>query len=77
MNRKNNFPFLGCKCKSIVKKSSFSNIVLNITEIEGKPTQIKYKGLMKYESDIKTGDILDSIIVSYSDNGINCIRDIN
>jgi hypothetical protein len=74
---KNGFPFLGCKCQSVVLKSCFSNILLSIYEIEGVPSRIKYKGLMKYDDTIKTGDKLECIVVSYSDNGINCIRDIN
>ncbi|WUR04577.1 putative exosome complex component (CSL4) [Vairimorpha necatrix] len=66
-------PALGLKCKGKIVKVCFSNILININQIEGNKSLVPYKGILKYDKNMKTGEEVECIIVSYSDNGINCI----
>ncbi|KAF5140191.1 hypothetical protein AAJ76_3000033000 [Vairimorpha ceranae] len=67
------FPLLGHQCKGKIVKLCYSNTVINIFEIEGKKSLVNYKGTIKYDKKFKLEEIVNCTIVSYSDNGINCI----
>ncbi|KAM0679693.1 hypothetical protein GINT2_002102 [Glugoides intestinalis] len=73
------YPELGKKVKCQVVKSSFVQAVLKIIEVDGFTPPTLYKAILKGNSigeeiyvcdSIKTGDIIDCIVVSYGDNAI-------
>ncbi|KAI5148058.1 hypothetical protein ENBRE01_0072 [Enteropsectra breve] len=78
------FPEIGKTVKCTVIKASFGHAMLKITEVENQKTLIEYKAIMKtaefsegnYICDkLKSGDIIDCIVVAYSDSGI-CVSQI-
>lgn len=73
------YPEVGKKVKCQVVKSSFVQAVLKIIEVDGLPAPTNYKAILKGNSvgeeiyvcdSIKTGDVIDCVVVSYGDNAI-------
>lgn len=73
------YPEIGTKVKCVVLKSSFTQIELKITEVDGFVTPVNYRAVLKgnavneeiYVCDkIKRNDTIDCVVVSFSDNAI-------
>lgn len=73
------YPEIGNTVKCSVLRSSFSQAVLKILEIEGVKTPVEYKVILKGNSvgeevyvcnKIKVGDEIECVVTSYGDGGI-------
>ncbi|AFM98138.1 hypothetical protein KMI_04g07150 [Encephalitozoon hellem] len=73
------FPEIGCKARARVVKVTFTQVVVQIFEIEKRRTAIEYRGIfrqMDFDPNahlcdkFRKGDVVECTILSYGDNGI-------
>lgn len=73
------YPEVGVTVKCIVTRSTFTQAILKIIEIDGYKTEVDYKAILKgnaigeeiYVCDsVKMGDILDCVVISIGDTAI-------
>lgn len=76
------FPEVGCKVKARISKVTFTQAHLQVFEVEGRRTFIEYKAILKASEfnpseclcdKYKKEDVLDCIVVSYSESGISVL----
>lgn len=73
------YPDVGARVKCVVAKASFAQAVLRIVDIEGIPTAVGYRAIVKGNSvgedvyvcdKIRTGEVIDCVVLSHGDNAI-------
>lgn len=73
------YPEVGERVRCLVVKSSFTQAILKIIEVGETRAKIEYKAVLKGNSvgeeiyvcdSVKTGDIIDCIVISCGDNFI-------
>lgn len=73
------YPDIGKRVRCRVLRASFAQANLSIIEIEGRPSRIAYRAILKgtgfgegiYVCDsMKAGDVVDCFVISYGDNAI-------
>jgi exosome complex RNA-binding protein Csl4 len=73
------FPEIGRRARAKVTKSTFTQAMLRIFEVEGQKTAIEYRAVLRpaefntneFICDrVRKGDVIDCVIVSYGDAGI-------
>lgn len=73
------YPEIGTTLRCVVLKSSFSQAILKILEVENVKTPVDYRVILKGNSvgeeiyvcdKIKVGEEIDCIVTSYGENGI-------
>lgn len=73
------YPDVGTRVKCVVTKASFAQATLRIVDVEGVETAVHYKAVLKGNSvgeeiyvcdKVKTGDIIECVVLSHGDNAI-------
>lgn len=73
------FPEIGCKARARITKVTFTQVTVQIFEVEGRPTPIEYRGVFRpadfdpndYLCDrFRRGDVVECSILSYGDSMI-------
>lgn len=73
------YPDVGARVKCVVAKASFAQAVLRIVDIEGTPTAVGYRAILRGNSvgegvyvcdKVRTGDVIDCVVLSHGDNAV-------
>lgn len=73
------YPSVGDRARCTVVRPSCAQAILHIFEVEGAPTPIVYRAILKgtgfseseYVCDrLRRGDVLEVVIISYGENGL-------
>lgn len=73
------FPEIGCKVSARITKTTFTQISLQIFEVEGRRTQIEYNAVLRPTDfnpneclcdKLGKGDVVECVVTSYGDVGI-------
>ncbi|CAD25283.1 hypothetical protein [Encephalitozoon cuniculi GB-M1] len=73
------FPEIGCRCRARVVRTTFTQVIVQIFEVEERQTAIEYRGVFRPADfdpnehlcdKFGKGDVVECTVVSYGDSGV-------